>query len=265
MEYGMRSNTRLPAPSHNGTLRVGYRAALLALSLTGAFSAGAQAQIILPMVPAPTLPLAIEVEAVASDKVALLHGLAMIEGNVQLVMLFAHDDMVDATGKHIADLTEVIWPEVKDGLLAAGGEDFSGLLQQLAEAKDGKAMQAVASEMLVAVVKTRSKLGANDAELGQSVLDITREAAELLNASGPTEVGNFQDAWALVNVARTEVDLLMRAKDPVIAKAAVKIMLALDDVILAMPDPAARAPVDFDRAIVTTATTTIETLLDGAV
>lgn len=259
----MLSNTRIDASCRHGTLRVGTGALLLALSLGGAFGTGAQAQIVLPKFTPSSPAFAVEVEATTSDKVALLHGLALIESDVHLGLLFAVEHMADPTGSHLSDPINTTWPEVKDGFLAAGIEDFSGLLQQLADAKDDKAIRAAGSEVLKAVVKARSKLGATDAEFGQSVLEITREAAGLINASGPTEAASYQDAWSLVSVARTEADLLMRVKDPAMAKAAVKIGLALDDVILSMPDPATQGPVQFDPSLVTNAAATIEALLDG--
>jgi len=61
-------------------------------------------------------------------------------------------------------------------------------------------------------------------------------------------VNNYQDAWAMLMVARGQVDLLMGNSDPAIAKAATDMGMALDDVILSMPDPNVAAPVEFDPA-----------------
>ena len=79
-----------------------------------------------------------------------------------------------------------------------------------------------------------------------TVLGLAQLAAAEINASGPTEVAAYQTAWALLMAARGELDLLARNQEPGMAKLAVKETLAIDDVILSMPDPNQMAPVNFD-------------------
>jgi hypothetical protein len=225
------------------------------------WSANAQTLLLPTVSSSPAILL--DAEAEASDKIALLHELALIESNVHLGMLFAHDHLADPTDSHASDPHRAIWPALKDSLLALGVTDFGPLLQQFAETADEKAVATVGAQILAEVAKARSKLAPTEAEISASVLELTREAAAKLNADGPTDLAAYQDAWAILSVARTEADLLLRAKDPVLAKSAVKIVLALDDVILFMPDPAAAGPVSFDKALVDGAADQIDTLLDG--
>ncbi|MBL9053783.1 MAG: hypothetical protein JNN02_08635 [Tabrizicola sp.] len=61
-------------------------------------------------------------------------------------------------------------------------------------------------------------------------------------------------------VARGQVDLLMGGADPAIKAAATEMGLALDDVILSMPDPNVVAPVEFDPAPILTLKAKMEAL-----
>lgn len=207
----------------------------------------------------------VEVPAGATKAVVLLHELAVIESDVRLAMMFAVDHISDPTGSHASDPFTKIWPKAGADLIAAGVEDLGPLLQQLAEAADEKTVLALGGEVLKGVVRARSVLKPTYDDMGASVLELTREAMDTLDPSGTTAVADYQDAWSLVNVARTEVDLLMRATDPVKAKAAVKMVLALDDVLLSMPDPAATGPVAFDPAVIAAAIATLEPLVQPAV
>lgn len=201
-------------------------------------------------------------EAAASDKVALLHELAVIESDVRLGLLFAWDHLADPTGSHASDPHLETWPKIGPAMLAAGVTDLGPLSQALAEAADEDAVIARAAEVLKAVTLARGQLAASDAEVGQSVLELAREAAGLLNPDGPTPLADYQDAWSLLTVARTEADLLLRADDPALANSAVKIALALDDVLLFLPDPAATGPVTCDKAALDAAISVIDGLLD---
>lgn len=228
----------------------------------------AQAQAFRSGFPAQTMIFKAGGEAATPETVRLLHGLAKIESDIRLGMLFAVDHVKDPGGSHLSDPHEEIWPDIRDGLLAAGAADFDALLVQLEEAKDEAAVLAVGSEVLFAIVKARAALHPTDADIGASVLELTREAATEINPTGPTgptEIASYQDAWSLLTVARGEVELLLHAQDPILARAAVKMVLALDDVIIFMPDPEAKTPVAFDPAVIADAATKLEALLDGEV
>lgn len=81
-----------------------------------------------------------------------------------------------------------------------------------------------------------------------AVLELTKGAAGQIDASGRTEAKAYQVAWALLMVARGELDLLSRNADPRLAKLAASEAMALDEIILTMPDPNQTAPVAFDPA-----------------
>jgi hypothetical protein len=245
--------------------RVGALSAAIAMGAISVFAPIAQAQAFRPAVLGQSTVIKVEGEAASDAKVQLLHGLAKIESDVRLGMLFAHDHVKDPSGSHLSDPHEEIWPQIKDGLLAAGATDFDALLQQLAKAEGEKEVLTLGSEVIKAIVKARDAIHPSEADIAASVVELTREVMTEINRSGPTELASYQDAWSMLNVARSEVDLLLHAKDPAIAKAAVKMVLALDDVIIFMPDPEATGPVEFDASVIDNAVEILEGLVEGRV
>lgn len=207
---------------------------------------------------APSLARA---EAVTAEKVVLLHDLAQIESDTRLALLLSDTQLSPAGMAFASDALVQDWPAVKDHLMAAGIEDFEPILRPLAEAGDPAALREAGRDVMIALTRARSQLTASEADIAASVLELTREAAALISASGPTPVEQYRDAWALLSVARSEADLLLRAKDPVVAKVAPKIILALDDALLFLPDPAASAPAEVDPALLTGAAETVRTLI----
>ena len=245
--------------------RMGSVSVLFAVALGSAMGSAAFAQGVRLTAPIRPALAVIPAEAASADKVALLHGLALIESDVRLALLFARDGAPGGDAAHGTHPIQQTWPAVKDGLIAAGAQDLGPVLEQLAAAKGEQSIRAAGRDALTALFKARAALAATPADIGASVLDLTLGAAEMIDASGTTPADRYQDAWSLLNVARTEADLLMRTGDRALARSAEKIVMALDDVILLMPDPAVGAPVDFDRAVIVQAATRVETLLKGEV
>jgi hypothetical protein len=102
--------------------------------------------------------------------------------------------------------------------------------------------------VITALAMARSTLAPTNRDLLLSIVAQAEAVVGEINATGPTEVNNYQDAWAMLMVARGQVDLLMGDSDAAIKSAATEMALALDDVILSMPDPNVAAPVEFDPA-----------------
>jgi hypothetical protein len=239
--------------------------AAIAFATISALASVAHAQSFRPAVLGSQTVVEVQGEVASEETVWLLHGLAKIESDVRLGMLFAHAHVKDPSGSHLSDPHEEIWPEIKDKLIAAGATDFDALLLQLEEARDEKAVLAVGSEVIKAIVKARDAIHPTEADIAASVVELTREVRTEINHSGPTELASYQDAWSMLNVARSEVDLLLHAKDPAIAKAAIKMVLALDEVIIFMPDPEASGPVEFDVTVIDNAVAILEGLVAGGV
>lgn len=208
------------------------------------------------------IPGVVSVEAQASnpETVRLLTGLAKIESDLQLGMLFLRDGMTSLEGSHFTDPRKETLPEIKEGLSAAGVEDFQRLLLELEAGGDKQTVTKSYGEVIAAVMMARAVLHPSDRDLIQSIVDQTKAVVAEINANGPTDVANYQDAWAMLIVARTQLDLLVRNPDPAVAKSAGDMALALDDVILAMPDPNQLAPVAFDPAPITAAIEHLEAL-----
>lgn len=183
-----------------------------------------------------------------TDKVGLLSGLAKMESDLQLGMLFLQDGLTNPEGSHFTHPRKETLPQVKDALLAAGVPDLDPLLQKLEAGGEKEAVTAAYGEVLAALITARETLKPESRERVQAIVAQTRDVVGEINTSGPTEVANFQDSWAMLMVARSQVDLLMRDADPAIAKAASDMALVLDDVILSMPDPNQSAPIDVDPA-----------------
>lgn len=143
--------------------------------------------------------------------------------------------------------------------------DFAPLLLRLEAAPDAAGLSAVGREVLASLAKARAALDPSDAAIAASVLDLARAAMAAIDPSGTTAAPGYQQAWSLLAVARGQVDLLVHAQDPALARAAVQMVLVLDEVILFMPEPAALAPVAFDPAVIAEAVTRIEGLVAGQI
>lgn len=212
---------------------------------------------------APTATL-VEGEAANAEIVLLLTGLAAIERDMMLGMLFLQDGLTSTVGSHFTHPRQETWPNIKDGLAAAGIADFEALLVTLEGATDKAAVTEAQKAVTVAVLTTESHLKPSDIDKVQAIVAGLRAAHDRFNAVGPTEVVDYQDGWAALLIERGKVDLLAHSADPVVAKAALDMGMAMDDVILSMPDPAVNAPVDFDPAPVAALLARIEALA-GAV
>lgn len=199
------------------------------------------------LAPAPA-PVPVEGEAQNAETVLLLSALAKIESDLLLGMLFLADGLVNPDGSHFTHPRIETYPLIKDGLAAAGVADFEGLLQKVEGGGDQATVTAAYTEVVAALTQARSKLNPSTRDMVLSIVEEVRADLGEFNPTGPTEVNDFQDGWAMLVVARGHVDLLTRSDDPVVAKAALEMGQALDDVILSMPDPAVTAPVDFDPA-----------------
>ncbi len=64
----------------------------------------------------------------------------------------------------------------------------------------------------------------------------------------------------MLMVARVQIDLLLGDSDPNVAGGAAEMGMAMDDVILSMPDPNVAAPVGFDPAPILTLKAKMEEL-----
>lgn len=195
------------------------------------------------------------------ETVRLLSGLAKIESDLLLGNLFAHDGLSNPEGSHFTHPRKETYPEIKEGLVAAGVPDFEEALMALEAGGDAEAVMAAFKHAEEAIVHARATLKPTGTELAASIMEQTRAAVAEINASGPTEVASYQDAWAMLMIARSEVDLLIHNEDPALRKASGEMAMALDDVILSMPDPAARGPVEFDPTPIVDAFGKLEALV----
>lgn len=202
----------------------------------------------------------VRAQAAASnpETVRLLLGLAKIESDLQLGMLFLQEGLANPEGSHFSHPRVETWPGIKEGVIAAGGPDLEGILQKLEGGGGKDAVLANYTAALGAVMKARSALNPTDQDIIQSIVAQAKAVVGEINASGPTAAQDFQDGWAMLMVARTQVDLLLRNQDPAVAKAAAEMAMALDDVIISMPDPAQSAPVLFDPAPILAAVSKLE-------
>ena len=201
-----------------------------------------------------------ETTATNPETVRLLAGLGKIESDLQLGMLFMQDGLTNPEGSHFTHPRAETVPEIKDGLAAAGVEDFEPLLVTLESGGDAAAVTANYQAVITALIHARSALKSTDRDFLLSIVAQVEAVAGEINAAGPTEVNNYQDAWAMLMVARGQVDLLMGGADPAIKAAATEMGLALDDVILSMPDPNVAAPVELDPAPILTLKAKMEAL-----
>lgn len=193
-------------------------------------------------------PAVVAVKLEAGDIVGLLSGLAKIEGDLQLGMLFLQDGLTNPEGSHFSHPRAETYPEIKDALLAAGIADFEPQLIALEAGGDKAVVMAAYTDAVAAVMGARSTLQPSARDMLLSIIAQAQAVAKEIDPSGMTEPDNFQDAWAMLMVARNQIDLLMRDPDAGISAAAKDMGLALDDIIISMPDPNVSSPVSFDRA-----------------
>jgi hypothetical protein len=220
----------------------------IATVLTVALTSAATAQVYRAEILTNPTVIRVEGEAPNAETVMLLTGLAAIERDMMLGMLFLQDGLTSTVGSHFTHPRKETWPGIKDGLAAAGIADFEALLTTLETETDQAAVTAAYMEVNSAVLQAQSALHATEHDLVLAIVEGVRAAHDRFNAAGPTEVVNYQDGWAGLMIERGKVDLLMQSTDPALAKAAGEMGMALDNVILSMPDPAINAPVEFDAA-----------------
>jgi hypothetical protein len=229
-------------------------AAILTAAVAGAQAFHAEirqpAGAVLAEAPAPSSP----------ETVRLLTGLAKIQSDLMLGLLFLQDGMTSAEGSHFTHPRAETYPGLKDGLIAAGIADFEPQLVAL-EAGGSKDTQLAAyAAANGAIMQARSALRPSDRDVLQSIVEQARAMAAEINPSGPTEAANYQDAWAMVMVARSQVDFLLFSQDSKVAAAARKMALALDDVIISLPDPNVSTPVEVDATLILDAVGALEGL-----
>ncbi len=233
-------------------------AVLMTVTLASGLTADAQALRTEALVNPTARP--VEAEAPQTETVLLLTGLAAIERDMMLGMLFLQDGLVSTVGSHFTQPRLETWPGIKDGLASAGIADFEGLLITLEAETDKAAVIEAQKAVIVAVLQAESALRATDQDRILAIVAEVQGAHDRFSPTGTTDVVDFQDGWAGLIVARGKVDLLMKSADPAVAKAALDMALAMDEVILALPDPAVSAPVAFDPAPVAALLARVEAL-----
>lgn len=195
-------------------------------------------------------PVQVEGEVRNLDTVLLLTGLAKIESDLQLGLLFLTDGMVSAEGSHFSRPRAETLPVIKDALLKAGVADIEPMLVALEAAADSVAVEAAYKDAVGAIMMARSVLQPTAQDRLRSIVAQVRLVASEINPAGPTDLESYQEAWVMLLVARGDIDLLGRDADPVIANAAQKMGLIVDEIILSMPDPNAAGPVAFDPKLI---------------
>lgn len=208
----------------------------------------APAQVILPTPSARTPMIAVEGEAANPEAVRLLVGLGELRAELQLGLLALQDDHAGET--HFLAAREQLLPAIAEGLAAAGAPDLAPLIQALEAGGNDAAVKDAYHAAEEAMLRARASLHPTSEQVMQSVVEMAKSAAGKIDASGTTAVAEYQSAWAVLMVARGELDLLSRDQDRAIAKLAGEKAMAFDDVILFMPDPDQPAPVAFDPALI---------------
>lgn len=226
----------------NFAVRTGALALCLALPL--APMGHAQIDLMKPAIQPQLIPA--QAAATNPETVRILAALGKIESDLQLGMLFLQDGLTNPEGSHFAHPRMETLPGIKDGLAAAGAADLEPLLVALEAGGDAATVAGNYQAVITEIMMARSALKPTNRDLLLAILAQTEAVAGEINASGPTEVANYQDAWSMLMIARMQVDLLLGDPDPAVVSAATDIGLALDDVILSMPDPSVPEPVDFD-------------------
>ena len=207
----------------------------------------------------PPLVLA-QAAATDPETVRILAALAKIESDLNLGMLFMQDGLTNPEGSHFAHPRAETLPGIAAGLAAAGAQDLEPLLLTLEGGGDAATVTANFQAVITGIMLARSSLKPTNRDLLLSIVAQTDAIAAEINVSGPTEVNNYQDAWAMLMVARVQIDQLLGDSDPNVASGAAEMGMAMDDVILSMPDPNVTAPVDFDPAPILAIKSGMETL-----
>jgi hypothetical protein len=211
-----------------------------------------------PAHPAPPSVLPLSPIQVGDETVALISGLIGIERDLLLGQLFLQDGMVSAEGSHFTHPRHDNFPAIKDSLAKAGAPDLEPLLIALEKATEIEAVNKAYTGVLSGLQQARVALQPTEQDIMGAVIQTVEAAAAILDPSGTTEVVTYQEAWGLLMVARSQLDVLTSSSDPAIKTSASGMALAFDDVILFMPDPGAKAPVAFDPALVTQLLTTLQ-------
>ncbi|MBN8630042.1 MAG: hypothetical protein J0L76_04205 [Rhodobacterales bacterium] len=187
------------------------------------------------------------IEASSPETVRLLAGIMEIRSAVQLGLLAKQDGRPAA---HLSDARMIVWPEYREGLMAAGMADLDPLLQKLDAATDKAAIAAANTEIEAALMKGHAALNPTSADVLLSLHALAEKVAtQTINPSGPTDAHDYQVAWGRIMAARGELDLLMHDSDPAIAKYASEAAMAFDDVIISLPDPGRTGPVEVDPSL----------------
>jgi hypothetical protein len=211
----------------------------------------------------PTTNL-ISVEASSNDTVQVLAGIGEIRAALQLGLLFLDQGLSHPDGSHFKTPRAHVYPEIRETLARVGAPDLEPLLQALESASDKDAVTAAFSAVEGGLQKARAKLAPTSADTILAVHTMASDAAAKINASGPTSVPAYQDAWAIIMSARGELDLLMRDPDPTIAKLAKEEAMLFDDLIISLPDPNQPSPVTVDVGLFNDLVSRLETLNNAA-
>ena len=225
-----------------------------------ALTSPVSAQVVRSVIPVQPVVILAEASATNPETVRLLTALGKVESDLQLGMLFMHDGLTNPEGSHFTHPRNETIPGIKDGLAAAGVADIEPLLVTLEGGGDAATVTANYQAVITALAMARSTLAPTNRDLLLSIVAQAEAVVGEINATGPTEVNNYQDAWAMLMVARVQIDQLLGDSDPNVASGAAEMGMAMDDVILSMPDPNVTAPVDFDPAPILAIKSGMETL-----
>lgn len=240
---------------------VALRFSTLFAALSMAASAEVQTGQLAPA--AQAMLIRVEAQDAEAETLRLLTGIGEIRADLKLGLLLQGEGGAEAGGASIAHAQETVLPGLAEGLAAAGAPDLAPLLKALAEAKGGAVKDAY-HDAEAALMKARSALNPPSAVVLKSVVAMAQSAADRIEASGTTPVGDYQMAWELLMVARGELDLLAHDPDPTVVKLAAEKAMAFDDVILFLPDPAQTAPVPVDRGLILELISELDTLAKDA-
>jgi hypothetical protein len=206
----------------------------------------------------------ISIEASSNDIVQVLAGIGEIRAAVQLGLLFLEEGLKNPEGSHFLTPRAHIYPGIKDSLAAVGAPDLEPLLQALEAASGKEEVTAAFSAVEGALQQAHSKLNPTSADQILAVMAMAQAAAGKINAAGPTPVADYQDAWAIIMAARSDLDLLMRDPDPTIAKLAGDEAMLFDELIISIPDPHQMAPVEIDAGLFNGLVSQMEKMQDSA-
>jgi hypothetical protein len=245
-------------------VRYGIRATALSLMAFVTLAPAAQAQGFRSELLGHQSVVEIRIEASSAEMVEILAGIGEIRADLQLGLLFLEESLSHPEGSHFSHPRAKLWPKIKGGVLAAGGEDIEPLLQKLEAAADKDAVMAAYLEVEKALARSRHTLNPTAGDVLLSLLKMSNDAAAEINPAGPTDPFAYQNAWGILMSARGEIDLLMRHEDPAIAQLAQEEAMAFDDLILSMPDPHQPAALEFDIGLIKALIARLEELNEAA-